>query len=70
MKSDIARPNPIILFFNWKKLIYYMLILEEILLMFSKPIKELNIKDIEDLVVQRKKDENNYLEYKQSKDMG
>ena len=34
--------------------------------MFSKPIKELNIKDIEDLVAQRKEDENNYLEYKQN----
>lgn len=34
--------------------------------MFSKPIKELNIKDIEDLVTQRKEDENNYLEYKQN----
>lgn len=34
--------------------------------MFNKPIKELNIKDIEDLVVQRKEDENNYLEYKQN----
>jgi len=34
--------------------------------MFSKPIKELSIKDIEDLVAQRKEDENNYLEYKQN----
>ena len=34
--------------------------------MFNKPIKELKINDIVDLVMQRKEGENNYLEYKQN----